>query len=107
MFCLQKFPSGLVRVTESCVNLVLVSKNGYHDVDVMYYVGSDDCLVLKDGWKKFVEEAGLQAGDVVMAMFYRHAKCLVLKVFALDQSCLSSNSMRHFCCNNLTFLCGF
>ena len=79
-FSLQKFPSGLVRVTESCVNLVLVSKNGYHDVDVMYSVGSDDCLVLKDGWKEFVEEAGLQAGDVVMAMFFRHAKCLEIKL---------------------------
>lgn len=42
--------------------------------------GSDDCLVLKDGWKELVEEAGLQAGDVVMAMFYRHAKCLEIKL---------------------------
>ena len=71
---LQKFPSGLVRITESCVNLVLVSKNGYHNVDVMYSVGSDD------GWKEFVEEAGLQAGHVVMAMFYRHANCLEIKL---------------------------
>ena len=75
---LQKFPSGLVRVTESCVNLVFVSKNGYHNVDVMYSVGPDDCLVLRDGWKELVEESGLQAGDVVMAMFYRHANCLVI-----------------------------
>src|SRR3954468_386851 len=77
---LHKFPSGLVWVTESCVNLVLVSKNGYHNVDVMYSTGSDDCLVLKDGWKELVEESGLQVGDVVMAMFYRHANCLEIKL---------------------------
>ena len=77
---LQKFPSGLVRVTESCVNLVFVSKNGYHNVDVMYSVGPDDCLVLRDGWKELVEESGLQYGDVVMAMFYRHANCLEIKL---------------------------
>src|ERR1043165_28215 len=77
---LQKFPSGLVRVTESCVNLVFVSKNEYHNVDVMYSVGREDCLVLKDGWKELVEESGLQAGDVVMSMFYRHANCLEIKL---------------------------
>ena len=42
--------------------------------------GSDDCLVLKDGWKVLVEQSGLQAGDVVMAMFYRHANCLEIKL---------------------------
>ena len=77
---LKIFPFGLVSVKESCVNLVFVSKNGYHNVDVMYSVGPDDCLVLRDGWKELVEESGLQPGDVVMAMFYRHANCLEIKL---------------------------
>ena len=53
---------------------------GQKSVDVMYYVGSDDCLVLKDGWKELVEESSLQVWDVVMAMFYRHENCLETKL---------------------------
>ena len=82
---MQKLPSTIKFHAQSLEKLTLETehKNGYGDMQDDYHIDSEDCINITTGWKDFVSQSGFEAGEVVMAFFYKEEDSIKFKIFAL------------------------